>query len=195
METEKELKRTADYEQKVKDAFSKSKCFCDDRLLHNKLSDKLNDRYYGNFLLIGEDTAAINELVLRYLKEKNVNIVTVTSNGYEIQKKRMQIDIAPGSCDVIFPGEEMTDKLKKENTVLFLPNLDGMNDLIYRRFLLDMIRTHIVADSRNGKHGYTKLHYSFFAIATVGKMDGRDFYELINNDAKNCFMIYNLDEE
>lgn len=195
METEKELKRTVDYEQKVKDAFSKSKCFSDSRLFTNKLRDKDNGRYYGNFLLIGEDTAAINELVLRYLKEKNVNIVTVTPNGYEIQKKKMQIDIAPGFRDVIFPGEEMTDKLKKENTVLFLPDLDKMSDSIYRRFLLDMINSHIVSDPRMGKNGYTRLHYSFFAIATVGKMDGRDFYELINSDAGNCFSIYNLDEE
>lgn len=195
MEMEKELKRTADYEQKVKDAFSESKCFSDDRLLDNKLSDKLNHRYYGNFLLIGEDTAAINELVLRYLKEKNVNIVTVTPNGYEIQKEIKRACVGSLADDYIFPGEEMTDKLKKENTVLFLPDLDKMSDSIYRRFLLDMINSHIVSDPRMGKNGYTRLHYSFFAIATVGKMDGRDFFKLINSDAKNCFSIYNLDEE
>ena len=88
----------------------------------------------------------------------------------------------------------MTDELKKENTVLFLPNLDRMNDLIYRRFLLDMIRTHIVADSRNGKYGYTKLHYSFIAIATVGEMKNNDFFTLISSDAENSFKVYNLDE-
>lgn len=178
--------------RRIKDVIAKT--LSNEDLREREFDDRLNREFRGNVLFVSKNTKLVNENVERYLKEADANIITVTPNGYQIQKKLASVDISPGSEDFILPGDKMTDELKKENTVLFLPNLDRMNDLIYRRFLLDMIRTHIVADSRNGKHGYTKLHYSFIAIATVGEMKNNDFFTLISSDAENSFKVYNLDE-
>lgn len=178
--------------RRIKDVIAKT--LSDENLSKMERYDRRDREFRGNVLFVSKNTELVNENVERYLKEADANIITVTPNGYQIQKKWASVDISPGSEDFILPGDKMTDELKKENTVLFLPNLDRMNDLIYRRFLLDMIRTHIVSDSRNGKHGYTKLHYSFIAIATVGEMKNNDFFTLISTDAENSFQVYNLDE-
>lgn len=155
------------------------------------------DKSFSNVTFISSDSDKANEVIKSYLEDEfGMNVITVTPDGYEIQKKIANIQVGRVSTTAIYPGDEMTDKLKQENTVLFLPNLDQMEDKNYRRFLLDMAREHIVADPRREDGGFALLADSFFAVATLGKgrLSGRDFFELNSTDSKNSFTCFDLDE-
>lgn len=147
--------------------------------------------YWNNKLFVCDDTDTVNKVIKNYLTNKGLNVITVSPTGYEIQRKKCKIRLMENLtiCDVIQPGDEMVDNLKKENTVLLLPDLDKMSDSVYRAILIDMIRTHIVADPRNGEDGFAKLHFTFVAIATVGEMPITEFSCLTRQDAKGCFRI------
>lgn len=148
--------------------------------------------YNNNMLFVCEDTDKVNSDIKSYLNDKGLNVITVSPNGYEIQREKATIQLSAGLrvFTVLYPGDKMTDELKRENTVLFLPDLDQMSDLLYRRLLFDVIRTHIVAEPRNGEGGFTKLHHSFTAIATVSnKMPKNEFFVLCTKDAEDCFRV------
>ena len=152
--------------------------------------------FLNNRLFVCENTEEANEVIKKFLAEKGINVFTVSPNGYEIQRKKASIRLGRSTVfPILYPGDETTDELKKENVALFLPDLDQMNDLVYRRLLFDAIRTHIVADSRNSEGNFTKLHYSFFAVATVSnKMPKNEWFVLHNEEAKNCFRIVYLEK-
>ena len=153
-------------------------------------SDILN-RTFGNVMFISSTPDKASEVIKSYLEnEFGANVITVTPSGYEIQRENESTRIA----SPIYPGDEMTDKLKQKNTVLFLPNLDRMSDKSCRRWLLDMAREHIVADPRNEESGFALLDASFFAVAVVGHMTGSEMYELATMDAKDSFRCVDLDE-
>lgn len=156
-----------------------------------EIGDGFETEYWHNRLFVCDETDKVNEVIKNYLTNKGVNVITVSPTGYEIQRKKCKVRLTENLtiCDIIQPGDEMVDNLKKENTVVFLPDLDKMSDSVYRTLLIDMIRTHIVADPRNGEGGFTKLHYSFVAIATVGQMTMSEFSCLTQQDAKGCFRI------
>lgn len=155
--------------------------------LRERATDISEISYCNNKLFVCDDTDKANENIKNYLKNKGFNVITVSPTGYEIQKEKCSVKLRENF--IIQPGDEMVDNLKTENTVLFLPDLDKMSDSVYRTLLIDMIRTHIVADPRNGEGGFTKLHYSFVAIATVGQMTMSEFSCLTQQDAKGCFRI------
>lgn len=119
--------------------------------LREKTADISKISYHNNMLFVCDDTDKANEDIKNYLSIKGLNVITVSPTGYEIQKKKCNIRLRDNLtiCNVIQPEDKVVDNLKRENTVLFLPNLDKMSDLFYRRMLIDMIRTHIVADPRN----------------------------------------------
>lgn len=155
------------------------------------------DRNFSNVMFISSNPDKASEVIKSYLEnEFGANGITVTPNGYEIQNEKANIQVGCVATAAIYPGDEMTDKLKKKNTVLFLPDLDQMEDKNYRRLLLDMAREHIVADSRNEDGGFALLDATFFAVATLekGSLSGRDFFELNSTDAKNSFTCFDLDE-
>ncbi len=159
-------------------------------------SSNILDRTFKNVMFISSVPDKASEAIKSYLtNEFGANVITVTPNGYEISKEKAGIDIDSGSVHpIIYPGDKMTDKLKQENTVLLLPNLDQMSDKAYRKLLLDMSTQHIVADYRNGESGFAVLDDSFFAIAIVGRMSGSDIFELATIDAKDSFILVDLDE-
>ncbi len=159
--------------------------------LRERTTDISDISYRNNMLFVCDDTDKVNEVIKNYLTNKGLSVITVSPTGYEIQRKKCKIRLRENLtfCDIIQPGDEMVDNLKKENTVLLLPDLDKMSDSDYRAILIDMIRTHIVADPRNGEDGFAKLHYSFVAIATVGEMPITEFSWLTQQDAKGCFRI------
>lgn len=151
--------------------------------------------YFASALFLSENIDEINDIVKSCLAERGVNVVEVTADGYEISR-RMN-DVRFNNClstGVICPDSAMTDKLTNKNTVLFLPNLEKMSDLVYRRLLLDMARTHIIADPRNEDGGFALLDSSFFAVATVGKMDALALRTLRTYDAKDSFNSIWLDK-
>lgn len=156
----------------------------------------ISDRSFSNVMFISSTPDKASEVIKSYLEnEFGANVITVTPNGYEIQRVKANIQVGCINISpIICPSDEMTDKLKKENTVLLLPNLDQMEDKIYRRLLLDMAREHIVADSRNEDGGFALLDSSFFAVAIIGHMLGTEMYELATMDAKDSFRRVDLDE-
>lgn len=155
------------------------------------------DRNFSNVMFISSNPDKASEVIKSYLEnEFGANVITVTPDGYEIQKEKANIRVGCVSRTAICPGDEMTDKLKKENTVLFLPDLDRMEDVRYGRLLFDMINNHLVADPRNGENGFTELDGSFFAVWTISK--GRDMgaamQEFRYMDEPPLFGHYDLDE-
>lgn len=152
----------------------------------------VSDRNFINVMFISGTPDKASEVIKSYLEDEfGANVITVTPNGYEILKEKASTRLAR---PIIYPCDEMTDKLKKENTVLFLPNLDQMSDKIYRCLLLDMAREHVVADPRNTDGGFTLLDNEFFAVAVVGHMSGSEIFELATTDAKDSFRRVDLDE-
>lgn len=175
-----------------------------DEALNNtvKMNKRAAERFnidedsFGSVMFLSSTTDKANEAILSYLtNEFGANVITVTPIGYEIQREKTQITIENAAVfPVIYPGDEMTDNLKKEKTILFLPNLHQMNDQTYRRLLLDMAMNHVAADPRNGEGGFATLDGSFFAVATVGRIPNQEMFELTVMDAKNTFRCIDLDE-
>lgn len=160
-------------------------------------SDILDRKDYSNVMFISSDPDKANEVIKSYLEDEfGATVITVTPDGYEIQKEKANIQVGCVSTAVIYPGDEMTDKLKKEDTVLFLPDLDQMEDVRYGRLLFDMINYHFVADPRNGEYGFTELDGSFFAVATVsnGRKVGVAIREFRYMDEPPFFRRVDLDE-
>lgn len=160
-------------------------------------SDILERQDFSNVMFISSNPDKASEVIKSYLEnEFGANVITVTPDGYEIQKEKANIQVGCGNRTAICPGDEMTDKLKQENTVLFLPNLDQMEDVNYGRLLFDMINNHLVADPRNGENGFTELDGSFFAVVTKSK--GRDvgaaMQEFRYMDEPPLFRRVDLDE-
>lgn len=152
----------------------------------------ISDRSFSNVMFISSTPDKASEVIKSYLEnEFGANVITVTPNGYEIQREKASTRLA---SPIIYPGDKMTDKLKQGNTVLFLPNLDQMSDKDYRCLLLDMAREHLVADPRNEDGGFALLDASFFAVAIVGHMSGSEMFELATMDAKDSFRRVDLDE-
>ena len=147
---------------------------------------KIGEMNFTSALFICNDITQVNDMLIKVFEESGMNVVTVTADGYEIPREKATVRLSDNHTigPILYPGDEKTDELKKKNTVLFLPNLDKMSDLVYRRLLLEVAREHCVADPRNGENGYTELDSSFFAVATVGKMETPAFMELTNMDAK-----------
>lgn len=153
-------------------------------------SSDISDRNFRNVMFISDTPDKASEVIKSYLEDEfGANVITVMPNGYEIQNEKASTKLA---SPIIYPGDEMTDNLKQENTVLFLPNLDQMEDKIYRRLLLNTAREHIVADLRNKDGGFTLLDASFFALAIVGHMPGPEMYELATMDAKDSFRAFDI---
>ena len=150
---------------------------------------KIGETNFRSALFMCNDTTQVNDTLIKIFEEKGFNVVTVTADGYEIPREKADVRLSDNNIigPILYPGDEKTDELKKKNTVLFLPNLDKMTDLVYRRLLLDVAREHYIADPRNGENGYAELDGSFFAVATVGKMETSAFTELTYTDAKGSF--------
>lgn len=157
---------------------------------------EIGETNFRSALFICNDTTQVNDMLIKVFEERELNVVMVTADGYEIPRKKAMVRLSDNYTigPILYPGDEKTDELKKKNTVLFLPNLDKMSDLVYRRLLLEVAREHYVADPRNGENGYTELDGSFFAVATVSKMETPAFTELTNMDAKGSFQRCLIDD-
>lgn len=163
----------------------------------NKKTKDGVSRSFWSVMFVSDDLDKVNRVIKSYLEnDLGANVITVTPSGYEIPKDKAGVDVDGRRVfPIIYPDNEMTDKLKQENTVLFLPNLDEMKDKSYRRLLLDMAREHIVADYRNEEIECTKLKDSFIAVATVGRMDKKAMFELTTMDAKDSFRVIDFDKD
>lgn len=146
-----------------------------------------------NVLFKTQTPEIVNDIVEAWAKENNVNLFTITENGYEVRNKLSYVHIDFMGKHYIAPTKEQVERLNQPNTVLFLKNLHKMKDKVYRRWLLDFINSGIVADESK-EEGYTFVKNVLFAVATVGEMQRAELFELRTMDAKDAFMIVNLDE-
>lgn len=146
-----------------------------------------------NVLFKTQTPEIVNDIVEAWAKENNVNLFTITENGYEVRNKSSYVHIDFMGKDYIAPTKEQVERLNQPNTVLFLKNLHKMKDKVYRRWLFDFINSGIVADE-NKEEGYTFVNNVLFAVATVGEMQGAELFELRTMDAKDAFMTVNLDK-
>lgn len=100
-----------------------------DEALNNtvKMNKRAAERFnidedsFGSVMFLSSTTDKANEAILSYLtNEFGANVITVTPIGYEIQREKTQITIENAAVfPVIYPGDEMTDNLKKEKLFCF----------------------------------------------------------------------------
>lgn len=155
--------------------------------------DLCNGLRQYNLLFKTQTPETANNVIEEWAKENNVNLFTITENGYEVRNKSSYVHIDFMGQNYIAPTKEQVERLNQPNTVLFLKNLHKMKDKVYRRWLLDFINSGIVADESK-EEGYTFVKNVLFAVATVGEMQGAELFELRTMDAKDAFMTVNLDE-
>ena len=156
------------------------------RDLRLKEMDLCNSVFAPNVLFDAKNVDAANSDIEEWANENNINLITITENGYEIRNASAYVQIDFMSKAYLAPTKEQIKKLNQPNTVLFLKNLHKMEDKIYRRRLLDFMREFIVADdSKEEKHTFVKN--MLFTAATIGEMDKNEFFELCTMDAKDAF--------
>lgn len=157
-----------------------------------KEMDLCNSVFAPNVLFEAEDVDAVNSLIEEWAKKNNIDLVTVTENGYEIQNAQKTVSIDFLTSSYLAPTKEQIEKLNQPNTVLFLKNLHKMEDKIYRRRLFNFMQSLIVADESK-EEGYTFMKNVLFTVATIGKMERKELFELRTMDAKYAFWYVQID--
>ena len=151
-----------------------------------KKMDLCDTVFAPNICFESNNIDLMNNLVEEWAKENNINLVTVTENGYEIQNAQKTVSIDFLTSAYLAPTKEQIEMLNQPNTVLFLKNLHKMKDKIYRRRLFNFMSSFIVADESR-EEGYTFIKNILFTVATIGEMERKEFFELRTMDAKDAF--------
>ena len=156
---------------------------------------EINDTCLPNLLFFcKENLESANEIIEKWAKANDVNFIVIDGNDQSVIRKAKKIaTIGHLIKDYIAPTAEQIEKLNQPNTILFLKNLDKMEDKKYRRWLFDFMNELIVADDSK-EEGYTFAKNMLFVVATVGEMQGRDAFEMCTMDAKDAFAHIMLDK-
>ena len=135
-----------------------------------------------------------NEVVEKWSKGNDVNFIVVDGNDQRVIRKATEmVTIGHLTKDYIAPTKEQIEKLNQPKTILFLKNLNKMEDKIYSSRLFNFMNELIVADNTK-EEGYTFVKNMLFVVATVGEMQGRDVFEMCTMDAKDAFSHIMLDK-
>ena len=169
-------------------AFERSTRDCKDREINDSL-------FLPNLLFFCKNNLDLaNEIVEKWSKENDVNFLVIDGNDQSVIRKATEmVTIGHLTKDYIAPTKEQIEKLNKPKTILFLKNLDKMEDEIYRRWLFNLMNELIVADNTK-EDGFVFVKNLLFVVATVGEMQGRDVFEMGTMDAKDAFMYIDINE-
>ena len=190
-ESDEEIKRESEMKTKIYETLDYSFERAKKDLKHKEI-DLCNAIFAPNVFFESNDTDSLNGFVEEWAKENNVNLFVVTENGYEIKCATAVVSIDFLTESYIMPTKEQIEKLNQPNTVLFLKNIDKMQDKSYRRKLLDFMRSFIVADESK-EESYTFVKNMLFTVATISEMKNSEFFELDTMDAKDAFYCIKVD--
>lgn len=157
--------------------------------LHKHLNISLpNCMFYCN------DTQQANDLICQWAANNDINLYTITNDSKKIDQTSVCL-IPKVFESKLTPSEKQLKEFNKNNTVIFLKDLDEMKDLGYRRRLFDLINDRQVTMAGSGEQNIN-LDNLLFVVATCTKNKLRSNNDFImrTTDAKDTFRIINIDE-
>ena len=91
-----------------------------------------------NCMFYCDDTQQANDLICQWAADNDINLYTITNDTTKIDQT--SFPLLPKVFETkLTPSEKQLQELNKNNTVIFLKDLDEMQDLGYRRKLFDLI--------------------------------------------------------
>lgn len=152
--------------------------------LHKHLDISLpNCMFYCN------DTQQANDLICQWAANNDINLYTITNDTTKIDQT--SFPLLPKVFETkLTPSEKQLQELNKNNTVIFLKDLDEMEDLGYRRKLFDLINDQQVT-TVGSRTQNINLDNLLFAVATCtnDKLDADSTHVMQTMDAKGAFRV------
>lgn len=155
---------------------------------------KQRDLGLPNCMFYCDDTQQANDLICQWAANNGINLYTITNDSKKIDQTSFYL--MPKLFESkLTPSEKQLKEFNKNNTVIFLKDLDEMQDLGYRRKLFDLINERQVT-TVGSRTQNINLDYLLFAVATCtkNKLRSNDDFIMRTTDAKDTFRVINLDE-
>lgn len=136
----------------------------------------------------------VNNLIEEWAKEKKLNLFIVSSDGYELKECIFGPYNESKYCTPVDWHFKMTEaqlnQFNKENTVLFIKDIDKMENKQYRSALLGLVHEPIV--EIEDKKETILLNNILFAIATMGPVSNSELFNIRTREAKDTFMTFEI---
>lgn len=150
---------------------------------------KQRDFGLPNCMFYCDDTQQVNDLICQWAANNDINLYTITNDSKKIDQTSFYL--MPKLFESkLTPSEKQLQELNKNNTVIFLKDLDEMQDLGYRRKLFDLINDRQVTTVESCTQNIN-LDNLLFAVATCtkGNLDADRTYIMRTMDAKDAFRV------
>lgn len=145
-----------------------------------------------NCMFYCDDTQQANDLICQWAANNDINLYTITNDSKKIDQTSFYL--MPKLFESkLTPSEKQLQELNKNNTVIFLKDLDEMEDLGYRRKLFDLINDQQVTTVESCTQNIN-LDNLLFAVATctTGKLNADNTFVMRTMDAKDAFSVIHL---
>ena len=150
---------------------------------------KQRDFGLPNCMFYCDDTQQANDLICQWAANNGINLYTITNDSKKIDQTSVCL-IPKVFESKLTPSEKQLQELNKNNTVIFLKDLDEMQDLGYRRKLFDLINERQVT-TVGSRTQNINLDNLLFAVATCtnNKLDADSTHVMQTMDAKDAFRV------
>lgn len=150
---------------------------------------KQRDLGLPNCMFYCDDTQQANDLICQWAANNGINLYTITNDSKKIDQTSVCL-IPKVFESKLTPSEKQLKEFNKNNTVIFLKDLDEMQDLGYRRKLFDLINERQVT-TVGSRTQNINLDNLLFAVATCtnNKLDADSTHVMQTMDAKDAFRV------
>lgn len=150
---------------------------------------KQRDLGLPNCMFYCDDTQQANDLICQWAVNNGINLYTITNDSKKIDQTSVCL-IPKVFESKLTPSEKQLKEFNKNNTVIFLKDLDEMQDLGYRRKLFDLINERQVT-TVGSRTQNINLDNLLFAVATCtnNKLDADSTHVMQTMDAKDAFRV------
>lgn len=150
---------------------------------------KQRDLGLPNCMFYCDDTQQANDLICQWAANNGINLYTITNDSKKIDQTSVCL-IPKVFESKSTPSEKQLKEFNKNNTVIFLKDLDEMQDLGYRRKLFDLINERQVT-TVGSRTQNINLDNLLFAVATCtnNKLDADSTHVMQTMDAKDAFRV------
>lgn len=150
---------------------------------------KQRDLGLPNCIFYCDDTQQANDLICQWAANNGINLYTITNDSKKIDQTSVCL-IPKVFESKLTPSEKQLKEFNKNNTVIFLKDLDEMQDLGYRRKLFDLINERQVT-TVGSRTQNINLDNLLFAVATCtnNKLDADSTHVMQTMDAKDTFRV------
>lgn len=150
---------------------------------------KQRDLGLPNCMFYCDNTQQANDLICQWAANNGINLYTITNDSKKIDQTSVCL-IPKVFESKLTPSEKQLKEFNKNNTVIFLKDLDEMQDLGYRRKLFDLINERQVT-TVGSRTQNINLDNLLFAVATCtnNKLDADSTHVMQTMDAKDAFRV------